>query len=127
MYRDLIRLRLNSNGNTFGLTGQRVNVYHVNQQDKMIAYHRWRRGGPGDGVIVVANMANRSYENYNIGFPRSGFWKVRFNSDWNGYDPDFNNFISNDTEAVRGRKDRMLFNANISIGNYSVIIFSQDK
>jgi hypothetical protein len=37
----------------------------------------------------AANFANRAYDNYSLGFPRDGVWKVRMNSDWNGYSLDF--------------------------------------
>lgn len=125
MYRDLIRLRRNWYNNTKGLSGQHVNVHHVNNTNKLIAFHRWANGGTGDDVIVVANMAQRSYRSYNIGFPREGYWKVRFNSDWEGYSSDFNNHHSYNTTASRGTKDKMPCNGNIGIGPYSVIILSQ--
>lgn len=127
MYRRLIWLRRNMDGVTRGLSGQHINVHHVNNDNKIVAFHRWSDdGGPGDDVIIVANLANRTDESYNIGFPRKGMWRVRFNSDWNGYDPQFSNHLSVDTEAVDGEKDGMPCNANVSIGPYSVVIFSQD-
>jgi 1,4-alpha-glucan branching enzyme len=127
IYRDLIRLRRNGSGSTRGLTGQGVDVYHVNDADKVIAFHRWNQGGPGDSVVVVANMANRSYDGYTIGLPRGGLWKVRFNSDWGGYDPDFGNQPSYDTIADGGDKDGLPYHGNIGIGPYSVVILSQDS
>jgi len=127
LYRDLITLRLNKNNNTRGLTGQNVNVFHVNNNDKVIAFHRWRKGGAGDGVIVVANFSDKNRDNYTIGFPREGAWKVRFNSDWNGYDSEFGNFSSGDISANRGQRDGLPYNAAIGIGAYSLIMLSQDK
>ncbi|MEM9082448.1 MAG: alpha-amylase family glycosyl hydrolase, partial [Planctomycetota bacterium] len=50
LYRDLIRLRRNWFNNTRGLRGQNVNVFHVNNGSKVIAYHRWDAGGAGDDV-----------------------------------------------------------------------------
>jgi 1,4-alpha-glucan branching enzyme len=126
LYRDLIHLRRNWHDHTRGLRGQGLHVHHVNDHDKVIAYHRWEYGGPGDDVLVIANMANRSYDAYNIGFPRGGLWRVRFNSDWRGYDPGFSNHPSYDTTAQGGAKDNMLYSGNIGIGPYSVIILSQD-
>ena len=126
MYEDLLRLRRNAE-NTRGLRGQEVKVHHVNDWDKVIAFHRWERGGPGDDVIVVVNAANRSYASYNIGFPREGFWRVRFNSDWEGYSPDFGNHFSYDTTAAPGPRDGFAFNGNIGLGPYSVVILSQDE
>ncbi|MDJ0693233.1 alpha-amylase family glycosyl hydrolase [Mastigocoleus sp. MO_188.B34] len=125
MYRDLIRLRRNWYNNTRGLRGQYVNVHHVNNKDKVIAFHRWENGGPGDDVIVVVNMADRSYDSYNIGFPKEGYWQIRFNSDWNGYSPDFGNHLGYDTTVTWGEADGMPCNGNIGIAPYSAIILSQ--
>src|SRR3989442_9420008 len=80
MYRDLIALRRNVAGKTRGLTGQNLNVFHWDNGNKTLAYHRWENGGPGDDVIVVANFSNAPMQNLNIGFPREGQWHVLFNS-----------------------------------------------
>jgi 1,4-alpha-glucan branching enzyme len=127
MYRDLIRLRRNWFNQTRGLRGQHLNVHHVNKTDKLIAYHRWENGGPGDDVLVVANFANRSYDRYALGFPQAGQWRVRFNSDWQGYSPDFGNQPGYDTVAGPGPKDAMHFQANVGLGPYAVLILSQDN
>ena len=92
----------------------------------MIAFHRWDNGGPGDDVVVVANFGNRSYRDYALGFPRAGQWRVRFNSDWQGYSADFGNTPGYDTVAGGGVRDNMPFQANVGLGPYSVLILSQD-
>ncbi len=125
LYRDLIHLRRNWFNNTRGLRGHNVNVFHVNQTDKMIALHRWQDGGPGDDCVVVLNFANRAYPNYTIGFPRPGTWHVRFNSDWSGYSPDYGNHPSYDTAAHWGERDGMPCHGNVGIGPYTAIILSQ--
>lgn len=125
LYRDLIRLRRNWFNNTRGLRGGNVNVHHVNNTGKVIAYHRWENGGPGDDVVVVANFSNTYFPSYNIGFPRGGLWYVRFNSDANVYSGDFGNTPTLDTVAYSGGKDSMSYNASFAIGPYSVVIFSQ--
>ncbi len=128
LYKHLIELRRNWENNTRGLCGQHVNVFHVNNKDKLIAFHRWENGGESDDVVVVLNFGNRSYSSYTIGFPREGTWYVRFNSDWQGYSPDFGNFPGYDTTANRtndGDTDGLPFSGNIGIGPYSALIFSQ--
>ncbi|MCE9667807.1 alpha amylase C-terminal domain-containing protein [Myxococcus stipitatus] len=125
LYRDLIRLRRNWFNNTRGLRGGNVNVHHVNNTNKVIAYHRYENGGGGDDVIVVANFSNTTFNNYNIGFPHPGTWHLRFNSDWNGYSSDFGNTPSASTTAYPGSKDGLLNNASFAIGPYSLLIFSQ--
>ncbi len=126
MYRDMIRLRRNWFDTTRGLRGNNVNVFHVNDTNKVLAYHRWENGGAKDDVVIVANFANTSYTSYNIGFPRGGTWRVRFNSDWNGYDASFANTNSYDTTANAGAKDGLNYNGNVGIGPYTMIILSQD-
>jgi 1,4-alpha-glucan branching enzyme len=127
LYCDLIRLRRNWFNQTAGLRGQQLNVYHINNTDKLIAFHRWENGGPGDDVVIVANFANRSYASYSLGFPRGGLWRVRFNSDWQGYSSDYSNQPGYDTVAEDGSQDNLPYHANVGIGPYSVLILSQDN
>jgi len=126
MYRDLIALRRNLSGKTGGLNGEHVNVFHVDDQGKTLAYHRFGNGGAGDDVVVVVNLANRDLHPLNIGLPRGGKWIVRFNSGASVYDPEFKNGDSFDTTASPGQKDGLPFNGDVGIGAYSVVILSQD-
>ena len=125
MYRDLIALRRNLAGKTRGLTGQNLNVFHTDNGNKTLAYHRWENGGPGDDVVVVANFSNVPMQGLNVGFPRRGTWHVLFNSGAQVYDPGFVNGDSFDTQANPGSKDGLNFNGNVGIGSYSIVIFSQ--
>jgi 1,4-alpha-glucan branching enzyme len=125
MYRDLIALRRNLAHKTNGLTGQNINVFHVDEGNKTLAYHRWENGGGGDDVVVVANFSNVPMPGLNIGLPRGGSWHVLFNSGAQVYDPAFINGDSFDTTANPGGKDGLNFNANVGIGPYSVVILSQ--
>ncbi|GAA3933289.1 alpha-amylase family glycosyl hydrolase [Hymenobacter algoricola] len=126
LYRDLISLRRNLPGTTRGLTGQHTDVFHVNDEQKTLAFRRWDAGGPGDETIIVANFADVSHERYTIGLPAAGRWHVRFNSDWQGYDQDFGNFESTTAEAEEGEYDGQPFHAAFGLAPYSVLIISQD-
>ena len=53
LYRRLIHLRRNRDGNTRGLCGPNTRVFHINPDGGVLAFHRWDRGGPGDDVIVA--------------------------------------------------------------------------
>jgi 1,4-alpha-glucan branching enzyme len=125
LYRDLARLRRNWFNNTRGLRGAQLNFFHENATDKVVAYHRWDHGGPGDDVVVVLNFANRGFGSYTLGLPRPGTWRVRFNSDWNGYSADFGNWHSYDTTAEWGEQDNLPCHANVGIGPYTALILSQ--
>jgi 1,4-alpha-glucan branching enzyme len=126
MYVDLIRLRRNWHNHTRGLRGQHIHVFHVNNDDKVLAFHRWQDGGPGDDVVVILNFANRAYDSYALGFPRPGTWRLRFNSDWRGYDPDFGGHPSFDTPAGDAGRDHLPSSGSIGLGPYSALILSQD-
>lgn len=127
LYRDLAHLRRNFFNSTRGLQGHGVDVHHVNDRDKVLAFHRWAEGGPGDDVVVVLNFANRAYPSYRIGLPRAGRWSVRFNSDWSGYSPAFGNHPSRAVDTLDGEAaDELPFAADLSIGPYTAIVLSQN-
>ncbi|MFO7678625.1 MAG: alpha-amylase family glycosyl hydrolase [Chloroflexota bacterium] len=130
LYQDLIRLRRNLNGHTLGLTGSHIHVFHTDPRHKLIAFHRWRNGGPGDDVIIVANFANQSCQGRTIGLPHAGLWRVRFNSDAQAYDPTFIGLHCPDIIAAPTQEnltiDHMPYLGNVALAPYSVLILSQD-
>ena len=126
LYRDMIRLRLNKAGQSRGLQGRGVNVHRIDEGLKLIAYHRWDQGGAGDDVVVVLNLHHQPRHGYRLGFPRSGRWRLRLNTDWRGYSDDFGDFASHDVEALPGEHDGLRFSAEIGIGPYTALVFSQD-
>jgi 1,4-alpha-glucan branching enzyme len=83
-------------------------------------------GGEKDDVIVVMNFSATPRTGYRMGFPRDGRWKVRFNSDWNGYSSDFANTGTYDLDATYATPwDGMPASGIFDIGAYSCVIFSQ--
>jgi 1,4-alpha-glucan branching enzyme len=74
--RELIALR----GDLKGLRGDGLNVFHVHNDNRVLAFHRWV---PGEGrdVVIVASLHETTWENYELGFPRAGRWLEVFNSD----------------------------------------------
>lgn len=66
-----------------GLRGDAVIVFHVHDGNRVIAFHRGVDGA-GNGVVVVASLAETARTGYRIGMPRSGRWARVFNS--NVYD-----------------------------------------
>jgi 1,4-alpha-glucan branching enzyme len=130
LYRDLIHLRRNLFGNTRGLIGPFIHVHHLNDGDKIVAFHRWMDGGPKDDVIVVTSFTNRPMtDQYRIGFPREGEWIIRFNSDWKGYSEDFNDVGNPGGHILAEKKayDGCDFSATVDIPAYGLLIFSQEK
>lgn len=126
LHRDLISLRRNVADVSRGLRGPNIRVHHVNEADRVIAFHRWQNGGPRDDVIVLANFSATPLPDYRVGVPRTGRWRVRFNSDWDGYDPEFETVESVDADATRERRDGLRYSLRVGLGPYSAIILSQD-
>lgn len=118
-YQHLIALRRNTSGISAGLLGSGVNLTQVDEDNKVIAYHRWHSGGVKDDVVVIANFAGKQHPEYGLSFPRNGSWKVRFNSTWRGYSPDFKQVDVPDVTVENG-------GGNIVLPPNSVILLSQD-
>jgi 1,4-alpha-glucan branching enzyme len=118
-YKHLIALRRDLHGVSSGLKGQSIKIIQTDDSNKVLGYHRWSWGGPKDDAVVIINFSNQQYDNYGLNFPRSGTWRVRFNSSWKGYSLDFKDVQVPDVvvEANQG---------NLVLPAYSAIILSQD-
>lgn len=127
LYRDLIRLRRNWFDTTKGLRGRHVNVFHVNDDDNVVAFHRWDHGGARDDVVVVVNASNQARFDYRIGLPRKGTWRACFNSDSLNYGNDYGDVGYAEISADGGRYDEMPCSGTLAIGRYAAAIFSQHE
>ena len=74
--RDLVRLRRAQPA----LRGEPINVFHVHNDNRVIAFHRWLEGA-GRDVVVVASLNESTSIGYRLGVPRAGRWLELFNSD----------------------------------------------
>lgn len=126
LYRDLARLRQNWNNDTRGLRGQFINVFHVNNEDNMLAFQRWDQHGQGDDVVVVMNFSTVPRQNYVIGVPDKGLWKLRLNSDAQIYSPDFENYPSGNMDGLEGGMNGLSHHGMVNIAPYSMLIYSQE-
>jgi 1,4-alpha-glucan branching enzyme len=127
LHRDLISLRRNTVDVSRGLRGPHVEVHHVNTGSGVLGWHRWLEGGPRDDVLVLANFSTNAYPDYHVGVPRPGRWRVRFNSDWDGYDPEFETVDSLDADSEPVVHDGFPQRIGIGLGPYSAVILSQDE
>lgn len=124
-YRDLIRLRRNLDGTSRGLTGQGVSVYHRNDQAKVLAFHRWADGGPGDDVVVVVNLSYRPWTGYRIGLPADGVWRLLLNTNATSYGEDYPADDVGDLTAEALGYDGLPASAELAIAPYSVVIYGR--
>lgn len=119
-HQHLIALRKNTYGNTSGLLGQSTAVFHQDNENLVIGYHRWDRGGIKDDVLVIINFSEHAFENYHLQLPRKGIWYTRFNSTWQGYNNDFREakqgLITTDADA----------RATIRLSPYMACMLSQE-
>lgn len=119
-FRHLIALRKNDHKVSAGLSGQNVNLLHLDETNKVMSYHRWNAGGPKDDIVVLVNFSNRSHQTYELNLPRDGVWRTRFNSNWKGYSDDFK---EDDIPSIESREGRSV----LSLPASCVLIFSQDE
>jgi 1,4-alpha-glucan branching enzyme len=73
---DVVRLRWRQPA----LRGPLVRAFHVHNQNRVLAFHRWL-DGHGHDVVVIASLHDSPYYNYCVGFPTVGRWLEVFNSD----------------------------------------------
>jgi 1,4-alpha-glucan branching enzyme len=114
-YEHLIAIRKNTYGNSGGLLSENTNLIHVDWVNKVIAYHRFGQGGPGDDVVVVINFGNHSIESYDIHFPSAGNWQNIFNSTWSGYSDDFKDIAIQNLEVDENCLTNMPMPASCSL------------
>lgn len=125
LYRDLIRLRLNTDGLSRGLGGQNTQVLHAHPDNKIFAFHRWMNGGANDDVVVVVNLANKLWTKYRIGMPGEGNWALRFNSDAKIYSDDFADTPAFDAVSDGPEQDGMPTSATVDLAPYSVLVYTR--
>jgi len=75
---------------------------------------------------VLANFAHDVKGDYQVGFPSPGEWKIRLNTAWRGYSPDFTDVGGTAVVAEPGAYDGLPASGRVQIGPYSVLVLSQD-
>jgi 1,4-alpha-glucan branching enzyme len=117
---DLIALRWRH----AALRGESVNVFHIHNVNRVIAFHRWIEG-EGRDVVVVGSLREETWHGYTIGFPRAGRWREVFNSDV--YDNWVNPIVAGNGGAIEaGSNPTQGFAASAAIvipGN-GVVVFA---
>ncbi len=119
----LISARKNAAGLTPNLTGNGLNIYQVDNTNKLIAFERFDSQAPGS-VVVVANFTGNTETGRQVGFPSSGTWVTRFNSDSKIYSSLFSGAGSKSVKATGAPYSGMPCSGSLTIGPYSLMILS---
>jgi 1,4-alpha-glucan branching enzyme len=75
--RDLVWLRRRQPA----LRGAGLHVFHVHDDNRVLAFQRWAEG-EGRDVVVVVSLCENTYYGYTLGFPGTGSWLEVFNGDF---------------------------------------------
>ncbi len=126
LHRDLISLRRDADGRSAGLKGANTAIIRTDDETRLLAWHRWLEGGPGDDVVVVMNFSTLPLNDVPVGLPQAGRWRVRLNSDSTLYDAQFGASIADDLEADGEPLDGQPHSGIVSVAPYAFVILSQD-
>ncbi|MEL4503845.1 alpha-amylase family glycosyl hydrolase [Luteococcus sp. H138] len=124
LHADLMQLRRNWADDTEGLRGPGLNIFHTNNDFKVMAWHRWREHGTNDDVVVVINGSDQVRGNYRIGLPAGGRWELKFNSDSTVYSPHFGSAEAYDITAEEQDQDGFEYSGNVTLAPYSMLVYS---
>jgi 1,4-alpha-glucan branching enzyme len=73
---ELIALRLSHKA----LSGEGCAIVHVHDLNRVLAFERWVEGSD-NAVMVVCSLNETAWQDYAIGFPGGGTWRLVFNSE----------------------------------------------
>ena len=120
--RELIALRRHRPG----LKGTGLNVYHVHNANRVLAFQRWVPG-EGHDVVVIASLNENTYHNYWLGFPAAGHWREIFNSDV--YDHWVNPWVIGNGGSIDASGNRMHglpASASLRIPANGLLVFARE-
>ena len=121
-YKDMIALRRNTTGGAGGLGDTGLEIFQRNDAAKVIAYRRY--GTSNEDVIVIVNLMNKAYTEYDIGVADAGPWRVRLNTDNPSYSDDFAAGQTGSITARAGAKDGKPFTLPLILGAYSAMVLT---
>jgi 1,4-alpha-glucan branching enzyme len=106
-----------------------LNVFHVHNDNRVIAFQRWVPGAGRDVVVVASLNENTFYDrSYRIGFPAGGGWQEVFNSDV--YDDFVNPRVQGNGGGVIADGppwDGLPTSAGITLPANSLLVFARDR
>lgn len=125
LYKDLISFRTSNEAEFSGLQGDDIQFLHFNQNTKVLCYERIHQDHLHNKLIVVINLSNTNYENYEIGLNDEGYWKLIFNSTSSVYDEDFEGQEpTKGFDTVNENYDFSNYKGSFHLAPYTALIFT---
>ena len=118
---DLIKLRTGEIEGYDGLRQQAIDIIHLNNDSKVLAY---LRGEENSKVLIVINFSNTDYTEYNLSLAEQSNWKLRLNTVAKEYDDDFSEMEVHDPEIHAENLEEANM-GTFEIPGYSALIFTQ--
>jgi 1,4-alpha-glucan branching enzyme len=103
----------------------RIDVFHVVNNNRVLAFHRWRDDG-AERVAVVISFSESAFPDYTLGFPSPGRWVEAFNSS-DFHDRPTNRLSNQPFSALGGRLHGQPCSASIAIPANSILVFVSDS
>ncbi len=123
--RDLIGLRRRQPA----LRADPVNVFHIDEANRVLAFHRWVPGVGRNVVVIVSLREQTLYDHgYALGFPLPGYWHEVFNSDV--YDHFVNPWVQGNAGGIFADGPPLHglpHSAGITIPANSLLVFVRDR
>ena len=111
------------------LMGEGIQVVHIHNDNRVIAFQRWLPGIGRDVMVIVSLNETTFYDHsYRIGFPASGQWYEVFNSDV--YDTWVNPEVQGNGGGIVADGppwNNMPTSANITLPAISILVFARDQ
>ena len=112
LFRDLVRMRRNLDGETAGLCGPTTSLVSLDDDANVIAYVR--STDDGQHVLVALNLTAHAVQR-EVELP-GGRWRVRFNSDARRYSQLFGDHATPDLDVTDGT-------GLLDLGPYSCVVY----
>ena len=125
LFADLIKLRTGRDWAASGLLCENFDIFHKNNDNKVIGYYRYDSAAYDKGVLVILNFSNQRLEDYQLGIPSPGHWENKINSSWGGYDPAFGDVYAGPFDTVEGDYDNQPQYVKMTIPAYGALLFTR--
>jgi 1,4-alpha-glucan branching enzyme len=111
------------------LRSEPIDVFHIDDGNRVVAFHRWVPG-VGRDVLVVASLREATFydRSYALGFPLPGHWHEVFNSDV--YDHFANPWVQGNAGGVGADGPPLhglACSAGLTIPANSLLVFARDQ